>query len=288
MDSKHQNCSPTVPPVAPSATSSIIQDNGHKITKCSLFNPPVSSSSIEKYSGDRGQLLGIVRPAWRKVLESEMRLDWLEKMVRKNLVVRDIEAYARAQSEKLRSEEMRLKEEERIVLMGLMHVKVKDEKRNLVALQQTKDRVRNLLAKTLGKGGKKFTSIIKELRKENKKRKEELRQKYNSKIKHLDCIRQKEIEEKVNTLPEELEMYKACKVFDKGKFNEIKRMEPNVIGLNGLSLSNEEASILSLNPKFAVMRRLSTETMETEVEVGSCKLRYEIHRLERKKREENV
>ena len=96
MDKRHQNCSPTVPSVAPSATSSICQDNGHKITNCSLFNTSVSYSSIEKYSGDRGQLLGIVRPAWRKVQESEMRLDWLNKMVKKNLVVRDIEAYAKA------------------------------------------------------------------------------------------------------------------------------------------------------------------------------------------------
>ena len=74
----------TVPPVAPSATSSRNRKAGYRII---LNNPfqisPVSSSNIKKYSGDRGQLLGIVRPAWRKVQESEMRLDWLNKMVKK-------------------------------------------------------------------------------------------------------------------------------------------------------------------------------------------------------------
>ena len=56
------------------------------------------------YSGDRGRLLGVIRPAWRKVLESETRLNWLKKMVNRKLVVRDIEAFSKAQSDMLRSD----------------------------------------------------------------------------------------------------------------------------------------------------------------------------------------
>ena len=83
-------------------------------------------------STNRGKLLGIVRPVWRKVLESEIRLDWLEKMVKKRLVVRNIDAYAKYQRALLRSEEMRVREEEREVSFGLMLIKVKDEKRHQV------------------------------------------------------------------------------------------------------------------------------------------------------------
>ena len=41
---------------------------------------------VSDYSGDRGKLLGVIRPAWRKVLESETRLDWLKKMVKRKLL----------------------------------------------------------------------------------------------------------------------------------------------------------------------------------------------------------
>ena len=53
-------------------------------------------------TGDRGSLLGVIRPPWRNVVEGETRLDWLQKMVKKKLVVQDIEAYGKAQSELLR------------------------------------------------------------------------------------------------------------------------------------------------------------------------------------------
>ena len=56
----------------------------------------------------RGNLLGVLRPYWLKVKESERRLWWLKTMVRFELVVRDLDAYAKAESEKLRSEEMKL------------------------------------------------------------------------------------------------------------------------------------------------------------------------------------
>ena len=115
-----------VPPAALSAASSTplvnfhdLLETGGKIISCSpVKSKEVSVSQIDpdiirNYSSNRGQLLGIIRPAWRKVLESETRLDWLERMVKKKLIVRDIEAYAKAQGEMLRSEEMRMKEEER-------------------------------------------------------------------------------------------------------------------------------------------------------------------------------
>ena len=37
-----------------------------------------------------GHLIGILQPIWNKALESSIRLDWLEDMIRRNLVVRDI------------------------------------------------------------------------------------------------------------------------------------------------------------------------------------------------------
>ena len=44
-------------------------------------------------------MLGILRPYWTKVLESEQRIAWLKTMIGKNIVVRNLEAYGKAISE---------------------------------------------------------------------------------------------------------------------------------------------------------------------------------------------
>ena len=59
-----------------------------------------------------GPLLGAVRPAWYRVTESEQRISWLNKMIRKGLLVRGIEIYFKSEHEKLRSDELRLEKDE--------------------------------------------------------------------------------------------------------------------------------------------------------------------------------
>ena len=101
---------PAAPANAPSAFSSILGD------KAPSDFVPFSINCSKLYSMDRGKLLGAAQPAWNKVLESEARLKWLKSMVEKDLVVRNLESYAKAEGEKLRTEEMKLREEERDVL----------------------------------------------------------------------------------------------------------------------------------------------------------------------------
>ena len=121
-------------------------------------------SYFEPYSGKetplRGELLGIVRPVWRKVVESECRLAWLNEMVRENLIVRDIQSYAKSVSASLRSEEMIMKEEERKVLSELMKVKLKDERKHLETVKRIKELARNWIKRIIGKY-RKYESIMK-------------------------------------------------------------------------------------------------------------------------------
>ena len=86
----------------------------------------------------RGELLGIGRPIWLKVQESESRLTLIENMVKKDLIVKDLDSFAKAVGKMLRSDELRFKEEERKILMGLMKLKLKDEKLNLKRLRKEK------------------------------------------------------------------------------------------------------------------------------------------------------
>ena len=124
------NVYPSVSEDALSASSipDIRETNCHSNVSCTLME----TTHI------RGNLLGAVRLQWTKVTESECRMAWLKKMVERKIVVRDLEAYSKSISEKLRSEECRLKEEEREILMGVMKLKLKDEMKNLIALQRKK------------------------------------------------------------------------------------------------------------------------------------------------------
>ena len=116
-----------------------------------------------------------------------------------------------------------------------------------------------------------------ELRSGNRERKNELRQRYNEKLSHLEIIRNRELDEKGNTIPDEIEAVKACKVFDKGKFDAIKTQELKATALNNLELEKDEKLILNLNPKFSVLRKLCMESGERDIENGLAKIRYEIH-----------
>ena len=166
----------------------------------------------------RGNMLGIVRPYWYKVTESEQRIAWLETMNRKELIVRDLNAYAKSIGEKLRSEEFQMREEERKILLGIMALKLKDEKKQLVKVKREKERMRRWIIDNIGKN-RKYDTLMTRLRKETIKRKTELKMKYRKKVAHLEKERRRELEEKrmARTIPNEIEIFKQCTVF-----NEIK------------------------------------------------------------------
>ena len=48
-------------------------------------------NSKEHSAEARGEMLGKARPAWLRVTESEQRMIWLKNMIRKRILVRDIE-----------------------------------------------------------------------------------------------------------------------------------------------------------------------------------------------------
>ena len=136
---------PTVSPEALNASSK----------SCKGGNFPTNASScIQESTLRRGMLLETARPVWTKVCESERRSAWMKSMVDRKLIVRELDAYARKIGAQLRSEEFSFREEEREILMGIMNLKFRDEKRNLSALKRAKEDMRQELLKSLGKGKK--------------------------------------------------------------------------------------------------------------------------------------
>ena len=123
-------------------------------------------------------MLGKARPVWFRVLESEQRMSWLKSMVRKRILVRDIESFLKSQEVKLRSEEETIREEERDILLGLMNIKLKDEKKNYRRLVKQREDMRKLIKKECESNEKKYLTFIRKLRREIRERKSELTEKY--------------------------------------------------------------------------------------------------------------
>ena len=112
-----------------------------------------------------GPLLGIARPTWLKVVESERRIAWMTEMLRKKLIVKDLEAVASNMNEKLRTDLMRMREEERSVLLGLMKVKLKDERKYLFTLKRKKEDMRKSIRDEVGGKNRKLKTMMKKLKK---------------------------------------------------------------------------------------------------------------------------
>ena len=266
---------PDNPPVPPRATQSVASMPQSEETNVSnLF---LVSSEMKTLR--RGNLLGIVRPYWYKVIESEQRYAWLKTMISKDLIVRDLNAYAKSIGEKLRSEEVKFREEERKILLDVMTLKLKDEKKHLGEVKREKERVRRKIIDNIGKT-RQYDTLMKKLRKETMKRKTKLRFKYKKKVVHLENVRRLELEEKRlnRSIPKEIEMFKDCTVFNEVKLAQLAESKINGLTIGDVALDDDEISILKLNPKFAVMSRLIDEDIECEIELAVTKLRYELAR----------
>ena len=125
----------------------------------------ISSHFKSENTLEGGPLLGILRPVWLKTTESEERLRWFRQMIGRYLLVRDVEAFLQNTCDKLRSEDSRLREEEREVSKSLMVLKRNDERRHLRQLKSEKESLRRQIKKEYGRRTC-YTLIVKKLRRE--------------------------------------------------------------------------------------------------------------------------
>ena len=134
-------------PMTPPVTAVTSSNETDYLTNSEKMSLQLSIDSTLK----RGTLLGVMKPVWLKTTESEERIRWLRQMIGKNLLVRDLEAFLKSTSKQLRSDEIKIREEEREVVMKLMIVKRNDERRKLRELQREKESLRRIIHKKYGR-----------------------------------------------------------------------------------------------------------------------------------------
>ena len=233
-----------------------------------------------------GDLLGIIKPTWMKAMESETRIAWLKDMIERNLVVRDIESFGKSSNEKLRAESSRNEELGRDALMELMRVKFIDEKRYYRECKKTRENVRNMVRQKLGR--RRYDNLMNRLKMKIEFRKREIEKKYAAKTRTIEKDREEEILAKLEEVPVGLEEYAGSKIFSRAEMEKLVEIKQKVNVIGKVKIDEDESSILELNPKFAVTKKLCLEDMEHDIEICNAKLRYERRRKEEMIQEKEI
>ena len=109
-----------------------------------------------------GQVLGILKPIWQKTQESEMRLNFLESMLERDIVLRDMLKFGQIIGEKLRAESSREEELGRKSMIELMRIKLTDEKRYYRESKKIRETVRDYVRRRLGR--RQYDSIMEKIK----------------------------------------------------------------------------------------------------------------------------
>ena len=245
-----------------------------------------SKLKINSTPRDGGSVLDILKPFWQKALESEMRISFIKNMLDRDLVMRDVLKFGRIIEEKLRAESSRDEELGRRSLIEIMKVKLTDEKRFYRECRKVRETLRDYVRRNFGR--KYYTKQMEKLKPSLEKRKIDLKEKYLKKMEHLAAQREREKREKLENVPSGLEKYSSCNIFNKEKMSTIKPQEIKHKLIGEVQISEEERSVLNLNPKFAVMKKLENINMEQDIELGLAKLRYEVARINKRIKEEEI
>ena len=267
-----------------------------KKTPITIGIVPVSALSAEcriesilskiRNTPEGGNLQGIIEPIWSKTMESELRLSWLKEMIERKLVVRDIESFGRNTTQKFRSESSRSEELGREALIELMRVKLADERRYYRECKKIREKVRDIVREKIGRRA--YDKLMRKLKDKVDFHKRELKKKYVAKTELLSRNREEEILTKLEEVPLGLESFSGSKVFSRGEMEEMKPEKQRVDLIGEVQIDEDERSILELNPKFAVLKKICIEDMEQDIEICNAKLRYERRRSEEILREREI
>ena len=215
---------------------------------------------------------------WQDLAASEARLGMLRELGKINVGYGDIENFNLGLISKLRSERMRDRGEfeTRKVTASSMNIKMRDEQRYNEELVKERLKLRKEIGKKLKNNSKPYRRMIKYLRREAEKVREDHKIKYDEKIENLRRKYKEEDEAKMNKVPDILKEYEALSIFKEADFDNISGGEEEVLVISeGIILSDEEKAVLRLHTKFSVIQMIQENSLEFEQELAYAKIRME-------------
>ena len=251
------------------------------------MSPPVQIEAISTYPDStatshliEGMDLSFAVKIWVNLAASESRLQIMTELKKLNIGFAEVEEFNLGLNLKFRSKAFKENSElnEGKVIREAMSLKMRDETKWSSELTKERNVTRSFLEEKFGKNTRKSRKILKILKSEAQKTRQEYSRKFNSKYSHLKGKYKETENEKLDKVPKNLEEYESLSIFDKEKFDSIETENYEVAIVGDISLTHEEKKVLQLHPKFSVMQCLSKSEMRYELELAFAKLRYEIGR----------
>ena len=89
-------------------------------------------------------------------------------------------------------------------------------------------------------------------------------------------IRKKEEKTEIKReVPEEIELFKECIIFDEERFSKLRVAKVDKLTVGKVDIDEDEKAALRLHPNFAILKCLKEEEQERDIELGLSKLRIE-------------
>ena len=79
---------------------------------------------------------------------------------------------------------------------------------------------------------------------------------------------------RLEIVPQGLEEFKDSKIFNKKEMEKMVGEKTEIKTIGKVELDEDEMSVLQLDPKFAVLRKLAIIEMEQDVQMSAAKIRY--------------
>ena len=190
-----------------------------------------------------GQELRASFKLWHNIAASECRLELMRELGKLKVGFGDLEKFNLGIISKLRSKTMRERGEEitEKIINSAMSVKLRDEERFREEMERERNCLRKLIANRICKNSKPYRKLMRELRNEAYKVKEEYENEHKEKVQHLKRKFREEESEKLDKVPENLNDYKELSIFNKEKFENIEVREDEILVISeGIELSGRE------------------------------------------------
>ena len=213
---------------------------------------------------------GNVRRIWKKAVRAEQQVILLRQLIKKKVGTKDVEEHHKDQIEKKKVAKNKVRNPK--VIVKDMVEKLVDAEESERRARKKKDKTRRKVEEGFGKNSNKTRTLIRNMKKEMDVFRDKIRSKNKEKVEHLTKTYVKQ-EKKIN-LPENLVRYKDIKIYEEKLGVEEMSEEILIIG-DGVTIDENEAAVLRLPPKYAILEKLSEEEFEVDVEIATTKYRWD-------------
>ena len=224
---------------------------------------------------------------WRNLAESCARINLLKVLIKEGIGLNEIEEFNLGLRSKFKSTRFKnnaasaTRKEEKVIGQA-MKSKLADEQCYYRELLDLKKKSRKEIDKKLKKNSRPYRKFMQLLSQEENHRKIQMTEKFKKKVQHLKK-KYKPDKKPEETVPNDIQEFSDSVVFNKNKFDSLKRDNYEVKVIGDTELTSHEKQVLQLHPKFCIVNQLQEVLFEHEQESALAKLRMEFRKSEENK-----